>query len=92
MGGTRIDSFSPGSKKVHIDIDASSVNKVIQVEMPILGDVAHVLEDVLKIWKARGRKVNRDGLEAEIEIMGQRRRAIRVTTPLFDPDGAVMRG
>ena len=35
---------------------------------------------------------DRDGLEAEIEIMGQRRRATRVTTPLFDPDGAVMRG
>jgi acetolactate synthase-1/2/3 large subunit len=58
----RISDFSPDSRKAHIDIDPSSINKVIQVEMPILGDVAHVLEDVLRIWKARGRKVNKEGL------------------------------
>ncbi len=60
----RLDSFSPGSKKAHIDIDASSINKVIHVDVPILGDVGHVLEDLLRIWKARGRKVNKDGLKA----------------------------
>ena len=58
----RISDFSPNSRKAHIDIDPSSINKVIHVEMPILGDVAHVLEDVLRIWKARGRKVNKEGL------------------------------
>jgi acetolactate synthase I/II/III large subunit len=60
----RLDSFSPGSKKAHIDIDASSINKVIRVDIPILGDVGHVLEDLLRIWKSRGRKVNKDGLKA----------------------------
>ncbi|MFD1342475.1 acetolactate synthase 3 large subunit [Litorisediminicola beolgyonensis] len=59
----RIDAFSPRSKKAHIDIDPSSINKVIRTDMPIIGDVAHVLEDVLKIWKSRGRKVNREGLQ-----------------------------
>ena len=58
----RIKDFSPHSRKVHIDIDASSINKVIRVDVPILGDVGHVLEDALRIWKARGRKVNKDGL------------------------------
>ena len=58
----RIDAFSPGSKKAHIDIDASSINKVVHVDMPILGDVAHVLEDLLKVWKSRGAKTNREGL------------------------------
>ncbi|RRH73832.1 acetolactate synthase 3 large subunit [Falsigemmobacter faecalis] len=58
----RVADFSPGSTKVHIDIDASSINKVIRVDLPILGDVAHVLEDALRIWKSRGRKVNREGL------------------------------
>ncbi|MFZ5961349.1 acetolactate synthase 3 large subunit [Thalassococcus sp. BH17M4-6] len=58
----RLDAFSPKSKKAHIDIDPSSVNKVIRCDMPIIGDVGHVLEDVLKVWKARGRKVNREGL------------------------------
>ena len=58
----RIADFSPHSRKAHIDIDPSSINKVIRVDVPIVGDVGHVLEDVLKVWKARGRKVNREGL------------------------------
>ncbi|MCD1620064.1 acetolactate synthase 3 large subunit [Salipiger marinus] len=58
----RIDAFSPRSKKAHVDIDPSSINKVIKADMPIVGDIAHVLEDVLKIWKARGRRVNREAL------------------------------
>ena len=59
----RIADFSPKSKKAHIDIDPSSINKVIRTDFPILGDVAHVLEDMLRIWKSRGRKVNAAGLE-----------------------------
>lgn len=60
----RIADFSPGSVKAHIDIDPSSINKVVRVDIPIVGDVAHVLEDLLKVWKSRGRKVNREGLVA----------------------------
>ena len=58
----RIADFSPRSKKAHVDIDPSSINKVIRVDIPIVGDVGHVLEDLLKVWKSRGRKVNKDGL------------------------------
>jgi len=58
-----VSAFSPGSKKAHIDIDPSSVNKVIHVDIPIIGDVAHVLEDLLNIWKARGRKANRSAVK-----------------------------
>jgi acetolactate synthase I/II/III large subunit len=58
----RIADFSPHSRKVHVDIDASSLNKVIRVDVPILGDVGHVLEDALRLWKARGRKVNKPAL------------------------------
>ncbi|MGY9043463.1 MAG: biosynthetic-type acetolactate synthase large subunit, partial [Rhodobacterales bacterium] len=53
-----LDKFSPHSKKAHIDIDASSINKVITVDIPILGDVACVLEDLLNVWKSRGNKTN----------------------------------
>ncbi|KUF08848.1 acetolactate synthase 3 large subunit [Pseudoponticoccus marisrubri] len=66
----RIDAFSPQSKKAHIDIDPSSINKVVKTDFPIVGDVGHVLEDVLNLWKARGRKVNREALSrwwAQIE-------------------------
>ncbi|MCF8473127.1 MAG: acetolactate synthase 3 large subunit [Emcibacter sp.] len=48
----RLDAFSPNSKKIHIDIDRSSINKTVRVDVPIVGDVAHVLEDMLKVWKA----------------------------------------
>ncbi|MQY42943.1 acetolactate synthase 3 large subunit [Epibacterium sp. SM1969] len=58
----RIDAFSPNSKKAHIDIDPSSINKVIRVDIPIVGDVGHVLEDILTVWKSRGRKVNREAI------------------------------
>ncbi|PFG64045.1 acetolactate synthase large subunit [Thioclava sp. ES.031] len=59
----RVADFSPKSTKVHVDIDASSINKIIAVDLPILGDIGHVLEDVLKVWKARGRKVNKPAIE-----------------------------
>ncbi|ATG49642.1 acetolactate synthase 3 large subunit [Celeribacter ethanolicus] len=52
----RIQDFSPNSKKIHVDIDPSSINKIIHVDLPVIGDVGHVLEDVLKVWKSRGRK------------------------------------
>ena len=58
-----LDAFSPGSTKAHIDIDASSINKVIKVDIPILGDVAHVLEDLLNVWKARGRKTDKENVQ-----------------------------
>ena len=57
-----ISAFSPGSKKAHIDIDPSSINKVIPADIPIVGDVESVLTDILKVWKARGRTVNREAI------------------------------
>ena len=49
----RLDAFSPNSKKIHVDIDRSSINKVVRVDLGIVGDVGHVLEDMLKVWKSR---------------------------------------
>src|SRR5690606_14181501 len=49
----RIDAFSPNSKKIHVDIDPSSINKNIQVDIPIVADCAYVLEEMLKVWKAK---------------------------------------
>ncbi|MBT5384095.1 MAG: acetolactate synthase 3 large subunit [Kordiimonadaceae bacterium] len=47
----RVDAFAPNSKKIHIDIDRSSINKIIPVEVPIVGDVGQVLEEFLNQWK-----------------------------------------
>ena len=58
----RVDAFSPKSKKAHIDIDPSSINKVIHVDIPIIGDVANVLGDLIRVWKSRGAKTHKEGL------------------------------
>ncbi len=49
----RLDAFSPNSRKVHVDIDRSSVNKNVRVDLAIIADVGHALEDAVRIWKSR---------------------------------------
>ena len=48
----RINAFSPGSKKIHADIDPSSINKSVAVDIPIVGDAAEVLRALLSAWQA----------------------------------------
>ena len=60
----RLDAFSPNSKKIHIDIDPSSINKNVMVDVPIVGDVAHVLEDMMRVWKSSARPQRKDELAA----------------------------
>jgi acetolactate synthase-1/2/3 large subunit len=49
----RLDAFSPNSRKVHVDIDRSSINKNVRVDLPIIADVGHALEDMVRVFKAR---------------------------------------
>jgi acetolactate synthase-1/2/3 large subunit len=49
----RLDAFSPNSRKVHIDIDRSSVNKNVRVDLAVIADAGHAMEDMVRIWKAR---------------------------------------
>lgn len=58
----RLDAFSPFSKKIHIDIDASSINKTVRVDLPIIGDVAHVLEDMVRQVRASSISQDKDAL------------------------------
>ena len=60
----RLDAFSPGSKKIHIDIDPSSINKNVKVDLGIVGDCAHVLEDMIAVWRAEGHKADDAALGA----------------------------
>ena len=48
----RLDAFAPGSTKIHVDIDPSSINKNVKVDVPIIGDCTHVLKDMLQLWRA----------------------------------------
>ncbi len=91
----RVADFSPGSIKAQIDIDPSSINKVIHVDLPIVGDVGHVLEDMLKIWKSRGRKTNGAALQkwwAQIEQWRARNcLAYRGSDKIIKPQHALQR-
>ncbi len=49
----RLDAFSPLSRKVHIDIDRSSINKNVRVDLAIVADAGRALEDMVHVWKAR---------------------------------------
>jgi acetolactate synthase I/II/III large subunit len=49
----RINAFSPGSKKIHIDIDPSSINKNVRIDIPVVGDCAKVLEALIAALKAK---------------------------------------
>ncbi len=58
----RLDAFSPNSKKIHIDIDESNINKTINVDVPIIGDVKQVVEKMISVWKEKKYKINTDSL------------------------------
>jgi acetolactate synthase-1/2/3 large subunit len=59
----RLDQFSPRSKKVHIDIDPSSINKNVRVDVPIVGDVAYVLEELIRTWRMKAATVDKTALK-----------------------------
>ena len=59
----RLDAFSPGSKKIHVDIDPSSINKNVKVDLPIVGDCAHVLEDMVRLWRAGAAQADKKALD-----------------------------
>ncbi|HEY0835099.1 MAG TPA: acetolactate synthase 3 large subunit [Azospirillum sp.] len=59
----KLSEFAPGSKKIHIDIDPSSINKNVAVDIPIIGDCAHVLEDMMRLWKARQKRPDQAALK-----------------------------
>jgi acetolactate synthase-1/2/3 large subunit len=52
----RIDLFSPGSKKIHLDIDASQINKIVRVDLPIVADAGRAIAEMVKLWKAKSLK------------------------------------
>ena len=60
----RLDAFSPNSRKIHIDIDPSSINKNVKAEIGILGDCAHILEDMVRLWRESGKRVDKQELVA----------------------------
>lgn len=58
----RLDGFSPNSKKIHVDIDPSSINKVVMVDVPVIGDVGEVIEMMTALWRKNKPEVNKAAL------------------------------
>jgi acetolactate synthase-1/2/3 large subunit len=91
----RIDAFSPNSRKIHIDIDPSSINKNVKVEVGIVGDCAHVLDQLLAGWRETKPVVDKAAHKAWWgEIEGWRRRkslAFRNSNEVIKPQYAIQR-
>ena len=60
----RLNAFSPNSKKIHIDIDPSSISKTVRADIPIIGDCGYVLEEMVRVWRARSPQVDKRALKA----------------------------
>jgi len=63
----RLDAFSPNSEKIHIDIDPSSINKNVRVDVPIIGDVGNVLGEMVSLWAARKDKPGKNAIKKWLE-------------------------
>ena len=57
-----LEAFAPYSTKIHIDIDPSSINKNVRVDLPIVGDAGYALEDIIKIYKSRQKQPDQKAL------------------------------
>src|SRR5690242_527242 len=91
----RLDAFSPGSVKIHVDIDPSSINKNVKVDVPIIGDCAHVLEDMVRLWRTSAHHPEKKSLQAwwaQIEKWRARRSlAYRSSKDVIKPQYAIQR-
>ncbi|MCB1466099.1 MAG: biosynthetic-type acetolactate synthase large subunit, partial [Rhizobiaceae bacterium] len=58
----RLDAFSPGSKRIHIDIDPSSINKNVPVDLGIVGDCGYVLAQMNKLWETEGKRLDKKAI------------------------------
>jgi len=91
----RVDAFSPGSRKIHVDIDPSSINKNVKVDLPIIGDCAHVLEDMVRLWRTGSVTSDKAALAGWWKEIGQWRArkslAYRPSNELIKPQYAIQR-
>jgi acetolactate synthase-1/2/3 large subunit len=91
----RLDAFSPGSIKIHIDIDPSSINKNVKVDVPIIGDCAHVLEDMVRLWRTSAIHPDKKSLQAWWALIDKWRArkslAYRSSNDVIKPQYAIQR-
>jgi acetolactate synthase-1/2/3 large subunit len=59
----KIEQFCPKAEIIHLDVDPSSISKNVRVDIPIVGDVDHVLKDMIRELKSRDRKPDQEALQ-----------------------------
>jgi acetolactate synthase-1/2/3 large subunit len=84
----RLDAFSPNSKKIHIDIDASSINKNVLVDLGIVGDAGETLDALLAGWRKLTRKPGPEALKPWWDQIGQWRAKNSFS---FDADSKIIK-
>ncbi len=91
----RLDAFSPASKKIHVDIDPSSIGKNVKADVGIVGDCAHVLEAMIRVWKemrpARDEEARAAWWRSIAEWRGRDCLAYRASSAVIKPQYAVQR-
>ena len=88
----RLDAFSPNSKKIHIDIDASSISKNVRADIGIVGDAGSVLTDMIAVWKQSFATPNLTDWWKQIAVWRARNSfAYRADSKLIKPQFAVER-
>jgi acetolactate synthase I/II/III large subunit len=98
----RLDAFAPSSRRgaseeagrIHVDIDPSSINKNVQVDIGIVGDAGRVISEMARIWKERGYQARPDVKDWWMQVATWRERkslAYRADTAIIKPQYAVQR-
>jgi acetolactate synthase-1/2/3 large subunit len=82
----RLDAFSPGSTRIHVDIDPSSINKNVRADIGVIGDAAYALEDMIRMWRMKAPQLDRAAHKAwwkQIDGWRARRSLAYKTSPDF---------
>jgi acetolactate synthase-1/2/3 large subunit len=91
----RVAAFSPDSKKIHLDIDASQINKIVHVDLAIVADAAKAIKEMVAVWKAKKKQADKPALKewwAQIDKWRARKSlAYKPSDTLIKPQYAVDR-
>ena len=91
----KVSSFSPKSKKIHLDIDASQINKIVRVDLGIVADATKALREMVRFWKSQKHKVQAAALKewwAQIDQWRERKSlSYRSSDSIIKPQYAIDR-
>jgi len=91
----KVSAFSPKSKKIHLDIDASQINKIVRVDLGIVADATKALREIIRFWKTQKHKVQAAALKdwwAQIDQWrGKKSLSYRNSDTIIKPQYAIDR-